>query len=66
VDQILITAKTCFLNNGNFATKMDAIAKESALSKGEIYFHFSSKHEIFKGFFEQEYDAAMDFIDRVI
>ncbi len=65
LDQILVAAKTCFLNNGYFATKMDAIAKESGLSKGGIYFHFSSKREIFKGLVEQEYDAAMDFIDTV-
>ena len=66
VDQILTAARNCFLKHGYFATKMDAIAKESGLSKGGVYFHFTSKREIFKALVEQEYEAAMEFIDRTM
>ena len=64
-DQILTAARKCFLEQGYFATKMDAIAKESGLSKGGIYFHFSSKREIFRALVEEEYQVAMAIIHRV-
>jgi len=64
-EQILDAARECFLEKGYFATKMDAIANASGLSKGGIYFHFDSKREIFRALVQQEYDAAMSFIDRV-
>lgn len=65
-DQILGAARTCFLEKGYFATKMDAIAQESGLSKGGIYFHFNSKREIFRALVQQEYDVTMSFIDDVV
>lgn len=64
--QILEAARTCFLENGYFATKMDAIARESGLSKGGIYFHFDSKREIFRALVQEEYDTTMSFIDGVL
>jgi AcrR family transcriptional regulator len=64
--EILAAARTCFLEKGYFATKMDAIARESGLSKGGIYFHFSSKREIFRALVQQEYDVTMSFIDSVV
>lgn len=64
--QILDAARTCFLENGYFATKMDAIARESGLSKGGIYFHFDSKREIFRALVQEEYDTTMSFIDGVL
>lgn len=65
-EQILSAARTCFLEKGYFATKMDAIAQESGLSKGGIYFHFDSKREIFRALVQHEYDATMGFIDGVL
>jgi AcrR family transcriptional regulator len=65
-EQILNAARTCFLEKGYFATKMDEIAQESGLSKGGIYFHFDSKREIFRGLVQHEYDATMGFIDSVL
>lgn len=64
--EILDAARTCFLEKGYFATKMDAIAQESGLSKGGIYFHFNSKREIFRALVQQEYDVTMSFIDSVV
>lgn len=65
-EQILGAARTCFLEKGYFATKMDAIAQESGLSKGGIYFHFDSKREIFRALVQHEYDTTMQFIDDVL
>ena len=65
-EQILSAARACFLNEGYFATKMDAIARHSGLSKGGIYFHFESKRDIFLALVQEEYDASMSFIDNVM
>lgn len=65
-DQILEAARTCFLQNGYFATKMDDIALTAGLSKGGIYFHFESKEDIFRGLVQREYHKAMTFIDSVV
>lgn len=65
-DQILSAARTCFLRQGYFATKMDEIARESGLSKGGIYFHFESKRDIFLALVQQEYDLSMAAIDSVM
>lgn len=65
-EQILSAARTCFLEKGYFATKMDEIAQESGLSKGGIYFHFDSKREIFRSLVQHEYDTTMAFIDDVM
>ncbi len=65
-EQILTAARQCFLENGYFATKMDAIARESGLSKGGVYFHFDSKRDIFRALVQEEYDTTMSFIDNVL
>ena len=65
-EQILTAARTCFLEKGYFATKMDAIARESDLSKGGIYFHFKSKRQIFRALVQKEYENTMSFIDSVV
>ena len=63
--QILDAAKSCFLQKGYFATKMDEIAREAGLSKGGVYFHFDSKRQIFRELVQQEYEHNMAFIDEV-
>lgn len=65
-EQILTAARACFLTKGYFATKMDEIARRSGLSKGGVYFHFSSKREIFRALVEQEYDLAMSVLDEMV
>lgn len=65
-EQILTAARKCFLGKGYFATKVDDIAGECGLSKGGIYFHFSSKEEIFRRLVQEEFDAGMAFIDSVV
>ena len=52
--QILEAARSCFIRNGYGHTRVDDIAKEAGLSKGGVYFHFSSKREIFDALLERQ------------
>ncbi|MCW8090963.1 TetR/AcrR family transcriptional regulator [Alteromonas sp. ASW11-130] len=45
--QILNAAVNLFLHQGVTATSMDAIAKESGVSKQTVYSHFASKDELY-------------------
>lgn len=65
-DQILAAARTCFLERGYFATKMDDIARAAKLSKGGVYFHFPSKREIFRALVQAEFDRATGFMDQIV
>lgn len=44
--QILQAALTCFVQAGFHKTSVDDIARQAGLSKGSIYTHFESKHEL--------------------
>jgi AcrR family transcriptional regulator len=46
-EQILAAARECFIRNGYAHTRVDDIAEAAGLSKGGVYFHFTSKREIF-------------------
>ncbi|MAV59235.1 MAG: hypothetical protein CMG07_04700 [Candidatus Marinimicrobia bacterium] len=46
-NQILKAAMKIFVVNGYSNTKMDDIADEAGFSKGAVYHHFSSKHDLF-------------------
>jgi len=47
-DSILIVASRLFSRFGFHKTSMDEIAKISRKAKGSLYYHFSSKEELFK------------------
>jgi AcrR family transcriptional regulator len=63
--QILEAARTCFIEKGYFATKMDEIAGQAGLSKGGVYFHFESKQDIFHTLVEREYERTKTFLESV-
>jgi len=46
-EKILSAALRCFLKNGYAATSIDVILKEYGRSKGNIYYYFKNKEEIF-------------------
>ncbi len=50
---ILDAALRCFVRTGYRGTTMDDIVKESRLSKGTIYWHFTNKQEIFLTLFDR-------------
>ncbi len=49
---ILKAAQTCFVSKGYHQTTMDDIVQEAGLSKGGVYWHFSSKQELFLSIIE--------------
>lgn len=57
--QILDAAMECFIQNGYAHTRVDDIAQEAGLSKGGVYFHFSSKREIFEALQDAEIERTM-------
>jgi AcrR family transcriptional regulator len=50
--QILRAALTCFARKGYHHTTMDDIVRKAGLSKGGLYWHFSSKKELFLALFD--------------
>ena len=50
--QILEAALECFARKGFHAATMDDLVRASGLSKGSLYWHFSSKEEVFLALFE--------------
>ena len=64
--QILEAARSCFLQRGYFATKMDEIARTAGLSKGGVYFHFESKRDIFRALVTTDYEDMTSFLDGVL
>ncbi|MDR7434458.1 MAG: TetR/AcrR family transcriptional regulator [Armatimonadota bacterium] len=51
--QILEAARQVFSERGYHGTSMDDIAQASGTSKGALYFHFSSKEELFHALVEE-------------
>jgi AcrR family transcriptional regulator len=52
-EQILDAAQTCFSRSGYYRSTMDEVVRESGLSKGSLYWHFSSKEEVLLGIFDR-------------
>lgn len=63
--QILTAARKCFINKGYFPTRMDDIAKMAGLSKGGLYFHFKSKHQVFEALVRCEYEESTAFLQKM-
>ena len=59
--QILEAALGCLASAGYHGTTMDDLARAAGLSKGSLYWHFSSKEEVlvalFRGFTERFFEA---------
>lgn len=51
-EQILEAALICFNKSGYYLTSIDNIAAKAKISKGGIYYHFSSKEELFLELFD--------------
>lgn len=50
--EILISANHCFSRTGYEATSVVEICQEAGISKGALYHHFPSKHDIFMALLE--------------
>ena len=51
--QILEAALECFATRGYHTATMDDLVRTSGLSKGTLYWHFSSKEEVFLALFDR-------------
>ncbi|MHA2085318.1 MAG: TetR/AcrR family transcriptional regulator, partial [Candidatus Thorarchaeota archaeon] len=59
-DKILGAAESLFSRDGYHGTSMDAIVKESGLSKGAIYGYFESKEMLFLALQEKHASLSLD------
>lgn len=66
VEQILGAARSCFLQDGYYQTRVDDIALRAGLSKGGVYFHFRSKREIFLALVEHDYEQSMGALREIV
>ncbi len=60
--QILDAARILFVEQGFLAARVEDIARKAGLSKGAVYFYFSSKKAIFEALAEQEYSRTITFL----
>ncbi|HEV8324439.1 MAG TPA: TetR/AcrR family transcriptional regulator [Myxococcota bacterium] len=64
-EQILDAARTCFVERGFDAARMEDIAETAGLSKGGVYFHFRSKREVLDALVRREFTHVMATIERL-
>jgi AcrR family transcriptional regulator len=57
--QIINTASRLFAQNGFANTSMNDIVRETGLSKGGIYWHFTGKEQIVEAIFDQYFEAQI-------
>lgn len=60
--QILEAARILFIERGYLAARVDDIARQAGLSKGAVYFYFSSKKAIFEALAEEEYSRTITYL----
>jgi AcrR family transcriptional regulator len=58
--QILEAALECFATRGYHTATMDDLVRASGLSKGTLYWHFSSKEEVFLALFDRFVEELFD------
>jgi AcrR family transcriptional regulator len=58
--QILEAALECFATRGYHTATMDDLVRASGLSKGTLYWHFSSKEEVFLALFDRFVEEIFD------
>jgi len=62
--QILRAARGVFIEKGYLAARVDDVAKRAGLSKGAVYFYFSSKRELFLALVNEEHEATYSFLEQ--
>jgi AcrR family transcriptional regulator len=61
--QILRAARAVFISKGYIAARVEDVAKRAGLSKGAVYFYFSSKRELFTALVQEEHESTYSFLD---
>ncbi len=62
--QILRSARAVFIDKGYLAARMEDVAKRAGLSKGAVYFYFSSKRDLFGALVREEHENTYSFLDQ--
>ncbi|MCB9779030.1 MAG: TetR/AcrR family transcriptional regulator [Alphaproteobacteria bacterium] len=60
--QIMRAARAVFIEKGFMSARMQDIARRAGLSKGALYFYFSSKRELFYALVEEEQRVTLSFL----
>lgn len=61
--QILLAARSLFVERGYPSTRVEDVAKRARLSKGAVYFYFTSKRELFDALVEEEQAQTLSFLE---
>lgn len=61
--QILRAARSVFIDKGYLAARVEDVAKRAGLSKGAVYFYYSSKRELFLSLVREEQENTYYFLD---
>ena len=61
--QILRSARAVFIERGYIAARVEDVAKRAGLSKGAVYFYFSSKRDLFMALVAEEHENTYSFLD---
>ena len=61
--QILRAARTVFVERGFVACRVEDVARRAGLSKGAVYFYFSSKHDLFLALCREEHENTYCFLE---
>lgn len=62
--QILRAARAVFIEKGFLAARVEDVARRAGLSKGAVYFYFSSKRHLFLALVQEEHEATYSFLDQ--
>jgi len=65
-EDIFEAAVLCFNEKGYYGTSIDAIAERAKISKGGIYYHFTSKKQLFLELFHYRVQKYFDRIKAII
>jgi AcrR family transcriptional regulator len=61
--QILRAARAVFIQKGFLAARVEDVAKRAGLSKGAVYFYYSSKRQLFLALVQDEHDTTYSFLE---
>lgn len=62
--QILRAARAVFIEKGYIAARVEDVAKRASISKGAVYFYFSSKRDLFMALVQEEHENTYSFLDK--
>ena len=63
--RLLDAARRVFAERGYHAATIEAIAHESGLSNGAVYYNFAGKEDLFLALFDQEVEQRIESLERV-